>query len=222
MPIYFLVLEADFFHGQVTPALAASWRQRSFAPCRSLCQSLKPAAREYAERFHTGGDEPMLMRLEQGLPFDRAIWRMLAGEVLLYGACDVPEIMTVPDTLGCLLARAQHLQGGVPRSAFPPIYQAHYGTRDLVFGGAYYRPDAAGLNDVGDVARLADYLETIDPGQWSAANLSDLPGLDSDEEREEELELARDWFPPIRRLYAGNRGENRVIVCEVMGEPMSP
>ena len=30
MPIYFLVHEAGFYHQQLAPALAASWRLRSF------------------------------------------------------------------------------------------------------------------------------------------------------------------------------------------------
>jgi hypothetical protein len=221
MPLYFLVLDADFFHRQAAPALTASWEQRSFTPCRALGDSLKSAAAAFAERFHTGAEEPVLARLADGFPFDRDIWRLLAGEVLLYGARDIPEIPTAPNTLGCLLAPEQYLRGSMSRPGLAPIYQAHFGTRDVVFGRAFYRPDAAGLNDVADVARLADFLDSIDPGAWTAHDLSELRGIADEDERREELELARDWFPLLQQLYRGNRGENRVIVCEVLGEAAS-
>ena len=54
MSDYFLLLDAALFEEHIRPALAASWRMRSFQPCRSLCASLLPAARTYAERYHTG------------------------------------------------------------------------------------------------------------------------------------------------------------------------
>ena len=72
-----------------TQALAASWRQRSFEPCRDLCTALVPAARSYAERYHTGSSEPLLCQVAAGLPFDRAYWRSLAGEVLLFAALHI-------------------------------------------------------------------------------------------------------------------------------------
>jgi hypothetical protein len=218
VPLYFQVHDAVFFHGQIVPALGASWRLRSFAPCRPLCESLKPAVEAFAERFHTGGEEPVLARVGHGLPFDRAIWRLLAGEVLLYGARDCPEIVTAPETLACLLARPQYLECSVPRAQFAPIYQAHYGARDLVFGGGFYRPDQAGLNDLTDVARLAAYLDAIDPGQWSVVDLAALGGPADDEERQEELELARDWFPALQQLYRRAAEEKQVIVCELLGK----
>jgi hypothetical protein len=79
MADYFLLLDGKTFEGEVRPALAASWRQRSFEPCRALCAGLASAARSYAERYHVVG-ESLVVRAAAGLPFDRAIWRLLVGE----------------------------------------------------------------------------------------------------------------------------------------------
>src|SRR5436309_12057709 len=104
MADYFLVLDGAAFEGRVRPALAASWRRRTFDPCRPLCAALVPAARDYAERYCTGGDEPLVAKVADGLSFDRAFWRTLVGEVLLFTAVDIPEIRTCPETLCRLLA----------------------------------------------------------------------------------------------------------------------
>jgi hypothetical protein len=214
--MYFMLHDADFFHRQVCPALAESWRKRSFTPCRPLCAALLPAAAAFAERYHTGALEPLLARAGLGLPFERNIWRFLAGEILLYGAKSIPDIQTAPDTLACLLARETYLLDEDARDRLSPIQQVHHGARDLVFGGGYYRPENAGWNDVDDISRLADYLEAIDPGQWSAADLAPLRGIADEEERVDELEFAREWFPELAALYkqAGQRGQ--VLVCEII------
>src|SRR5262245_39495050 len=152
MPLSFLLPDAAHFRQAIHPALGGAWRRRSFEPCRPLCAALVPAAAAFAERYHTGHDEPLLAQVARGgVPFGRDFWRLLAGEVFLYGAASVPEILTAPDTLDRLLA---------PGQEDSPIRQAHFGARDLVLGGGFYRPDAAGWNDTEDVARLADYLAT--------------------------------------------------------------
>src|SRR5687768_7263165 len=104
MPLYFLLHDARRFHQEIRPALAEAWRRRSFDPCGALAAALAPAAADFAERYHTGPDEPLLAHVGRGLPFDRDCWRLLAGEVLLYAAVSVPDIQTAPDTLRCLLA----------------------------------------------------------------------------------------------------------------------
>jgi hypothetical protein len=208
MPLYFLLHDAAHFRQAIRPALAEAWRRRSLEPCRPLCAALTPAAAAFAERYHTGHDEPLLARIACGaVPFDRDFWRLLAGEVLLYGAASVPDVLTAPDTLGRLLA---------PEQADSPIRQAHFGARDLVFGGGYYRPDAAGWNDTDDVARLADYLTTIDPDRWIAADLAGLRDFADEEERADELAFAREVFPSLRDLYRGAREAGQVIVCELL------
>src|SRR5262245_29605761 len=101
MPIYFLLIDHARFHTEIVPALAASWRQRTFLPCRALCAALLPQARAFAERSQI---EPPLLETAQRLPFGRDLWRHLAGEVLFYAAAEIPDIQTAPDILCPLLA----------------------------------------------------------------------------------------------------------------------
>ena len=100
------------------------------------------------------------------------------------------------------------------REAFAPIHQALLGASDLAFGPAYYRPDRAGYSGRAHVARLADYLGSVEPSQWSAAALARIPSLITVEDREEELEYLRDWFGALQRLYQKARERDRVVVCE--------
>jgi hypothetical protein len=212
MPVYFLVHDADLFSNRITPALTASWRRRSFAFCRELCVFLLPAALAFRHRYHTGTDEPLLARIIQGLPFDRDLWRLLVGEVLLYAALDVPELQTAPETLARLVGGSGQQPGDTLREHWPPIWQAHLGSQELLFG-TFYRPEHAGFNGVADVRRLAAHLDGIDPAIWTTAALRDLAGPDA-EDQEEELAFARDCFAGLRGLYqrAGNTGQ--VIVSE--------
>jgi hypothetical protein len=198
----------------MSPALAASWRTRSFDPCRTLCSELAPAARAFTERFHTGPEEPLMYSVPRGLPFDRHFWQLLVGELLLYGATEIPEIQTAPDTLCSLLAPESYRQGWIARTRFAPIQQAHFGTRELLFGIRCYRPEQAGYNDIEDVARLSDYLASQTPEQWKAADLAELRDVGDDEDRQEELEFAREWFPVLVELYQRARARRQLIVCE--------
>ena len=79
MPLYFLLHDAAHFHQEIRPALSAAWRRRDFEPARPLCAALATAAAAFAERYHTGNDEPLLSRVASGaaVPFDRDVWRRL-------------------------------------------------------------------------------------------------------------------------------------------------
>jgi hypothetical protein len=203
---YFLVLDAALFEQEMRPALADAWRLRSFAPCRPFCSALLPRVSEFSSRYHTSEGEPLTAQVVEGLPFQRDFWRALVGELLFYAAADIPEIQTCPDTLACLLA-------GEARTA---IRQAHFGSRDLTFGPAVYRPDQCGYNNRADVRRLADFLVTVDPGRWQADDLAALAELAGAEERQEELDFARCWWPPLAELYRQAAEKNRVIVHELL------
>jgi hypothetical protein len=215
MPVYYLLVDATWFHQQLRPSLAASWRLRSFEPCRALCSDLLSATRAFLERYHATAEEPLVYQVARGLPFDRDFWRLLAGELLLFGAAEIPELQIAPDTLCCLLAPEHYREGAVPRERFAPIQQAHFGTRDLAFGVKLYRPEHVGLNDTPDVTRLAAYLASLDPEAWTAAGLADLREAADDEERAEELAFARDWFPALSELYQRARARGQVVVCEI-------
>jgi hypothetical protein len=214
MPLYFLVMEHDFFLRQARPALSDCWNRRSFAPCRELCHGLAPRIRRFAEKHHINESETLLHHVACGLQFGRDAWRCLVGEVLLFAATEVPEIETAPETLRCLLAPGS--EEDVPRQRFAAIQQVHFGTRDLVFGTAYYRPEHAGWNDVADVARLSAYLDGVDPDRWRADDLEPLTELSSEEDRVEELAYVCDWFPALQDLYRRARERQQIIVCEVL------
>ncbi|HZT82828.1 MAG TPA: hypothetical protein VFA26_21535 [Gemmataceae bacterium] len=211
--LYFLLHDAGRFRDVIVPPLAAAWRRRSFAPCAALAEALAPAVRRFAEAYHIA-DEPLLPRVA-GLPFDRAAWRLLAGEVLLCAADEIPELQTAPDALCLLLAPERYHEGPASRERLAPVEQAHFGSRDVAFGPAVYRPDHAGLNDAADVARLADYLAAVDEGRWAAADLAGLRDVDP-EDLPEELEYVREWFPALRELYEGARRRGQVVVCETL------
>jgi hypothetical protein len=214
MADYFLLLDAVSFEGRTRPALAAAWRQRHFEPCRPLCTDLLSAARDYAERYHVGSEEPLLRRVADGLPFDRACWRALVAEMLLYTAVEIPEFQTCEDTLCRLLAPDHYHSCVEERERFAAIQQAHRGTRDLTFGAAAYRPENAGYNNAADVARLADRLATVRPELWKPGDLAGLRGAEDEAEREEELAFAQEWFPAIAEVFRRAHQRGWVIVHE--------
>ncbi len=216
MPVYYMLHDADRFQEEIRQAFADSWRRKSFEPCRKLCNALMPTVVVFADCYHIGAGEPLIRLVARGLNFSSLYWRTLVGEVLLYAAADVPEIQVAPETLCCVLTPEQYLEGWVQRGRFAPIQQAHYGSRDLVFGGGFYRPDHAGYNDRDDVARLTRYLQAIDPESWTAIELVLLRDVEDDAERADELEFARERFLALRQLYERAEEQKWVVVCEIL------
>ncbi len=214
MAEYFLCLDGETFTRHIRPALAASWRQRSFDPCRALCVELLPAALDYARRYHTGDEETLVSCVARGLSFDRASWRLLVGEVLLFAAAEIPEFPSNAETLCCLLAPESYRDGTTIREPFAPIQQALHGSRDLTFGTAVYRPEQAGYNDAGDVARLAAYLAAVRPESWTVDDLRELRGVDDEDDRADELAFVREWFPVLVELYQRAQTRRWVLVIE--------
>jgi hypothetical protein len=213
MSEYFLCLDAETFSEQIRPALAASWRRRSFDPCRSLCSELLPAALDYTRRYHTGDEETFLTHVVRGASFDRASWRLLVGEVLLFAAVEIPELQTNAETLCCLLAPEKYRGGTILREQFAPIQQVLRGSRDVTFGSAIYRPEQAGYNDADDVARLAAYLAAARPEEWTIEHLQDLRDI-AEDERADELAFVQEWFPVLVELYQRTQARRRVLVIE--------
>jgi hypothetical protein len=212
--LYFYLLDERRLLECIRPALAASWQQRSFEPCRDLCAGLLPAAKMFADRYHLGSEESLLSRVLRGLPFDRDFWRLLTGEMFLFSAVEIPEIQTAAESFCCLLAPERYLEQDTPRERFAPIQQVHYGSRDLVFGSAHYRPEHAGWNNHADVVRLTGYLASLSPEQWTVAGVAALPEVD-DEERAEEIAFLRDWFGPLRAMYERAASGRHAIISEI-------
>jgi hypothetical protein len=206
MLLDFYLLDALFFHTRLQPALAESWRRRSFAPLRDVCA-------EIMTRSAVPGD-CLLAQEMHGLPFARALWHGVAGELLLLGCDEMPMVQMAPATLCCLLAPMRYQAGDAARSEYAPIEQVHFGSRDLRFGGAYYRPEHAGWNDTDDVARLLGHLEMIDPATWTADMLQPMAEFPTADERAEELAFVRDWWAPLVDVYRAALARQCVVVCE--------
>jgi hypothetical protein len=163
------------------------------------------------------GEDPLiLIHVAEGLPFERHYWRCLVGEILMVGAAEIPEMETAPESLTCILGPERYREEITPRECFAPIQQAHFGTLDLVFGTAFYRPEHAGWNDRADVERLAQYLAKIDLESWTVDDLRLHRDLTDDQERAEELEYVRDWLPALRDLYQDAADKGRIVICEII------
>ncbi len=214
MAEYFLCLDAETFLRRIRPSLTDSWQKKDFSPCRSLCHDLLPAVHTYAQRYHLGDEESLITKVPDGIPFDRVCWRHLVGEVLLFAAVEIPEFPSNAETLCCLLSPVPYRREPVFREQFSHIEQVLRGSRDLTFGTANYRPDQAGYNDSDDVASLAAYLASVQPQQWTVDALRPLSDLEGDEERSDELEFAREWFPALVELYQRTHEKRRVLVIE--------
>lgn len=214
MAEYFLCLDAETFLQRIRPTLTNSWRKRSFEPCRSLCGELFSAVQAYTQRYHLSDEETLVAKVADGIPFDRICWRHLVGEVLLFAAVEIPEFPSNAETLSCLLGPVPYRQEPVIRERFFPIEKVLRGSRDLTFGTAIYRPDQAGYNDPDDVAHLAAYLASVQPQRWTVDDLRPLSDLVDDEERADELEFAREWFPALVELYQRTHEKQRVLVIE--------
>jgi hypothetical protein len=206
MVLAFYLLDAHFFHDRLRPALAASRRASSFAPCRPLCDEIGLA--------HRLPDDSLTAHVRRGLAFTKDAWTALVGELLVFAARDVPGFPAASATLTALLAPDCGPADAVPREAFAPIQQAHYGTRYLSFGGTSYRPHAAGWNDTDDVARLLAYLQTVDPADWHPEQFRGLPDLATPADRDDELAFARDWWPSLVGMYRQADADRLVVVCE--------
>ena len=63
---------------------------------------------------------------------------------------------------------------------------------------------------------MATYLAEVRPENWTAEQLAALGGMADDEERADELELAREWFPALQALYRQAAECGQVIICELL------
>ena len=214
--LYFFLWERHPFVDVILPSMAASWRERSFAPCRDVCRGLLPAAKAFSERYCLGEESLILNQVAEELPFERHSWRCLVGEILMIGAAEIPEIETAPDSLCCILAPDRYQEESTPRPHFAPIQQVHFGARDLAFGSAFYRPEHAGWNEQSDVERLAGYLAGIDPESWTVADLRLHRELVDDQQRAEELEYLREWFPALCDMYRRAAEKDWAVFSEII------
>src|SRR5262249_17781924 len=67
MPLYFMLHDAERFKTLIRPALAASWRQRSFTPCLKLQTALAVETARFFTENRVGEDESILLRVGPAL-----------------------------------------------------------------------------------------------------------------------------------------------------------
>jgi hypothetical protein len=202
---YFYLIPAERFHGRLAPALAGCAAARSFAPALELSREFANVAGPFAQRDAIGM-ESVLSQITQGLPFRRDLWRILVGELLLFTSVRLPELETPLESLAALLRQPL----AENRALFSPIQHAILGARDLHFGGAFYRPDFAGWNDLDDLSRLNAWLGGVSPASWSAASVP----MPAAEERDDELAFAREWFPELVAIYRDAEQSRLVVAIE--------
>src|ERR1700730_16020021 len=130
MPIYFYVHDPGWFHAEFLPALTSSRRRKSFVPCLPLCRTLLPSVERFSEYYHLGAEVPLLCRLSSDMEFDKDLWRLLVGELLIFGAVAIPEMSQAPQTLCHLASAGAGVLDPLQRADFEPMQQAHLGTRD--------------------------------------------------------------------------------------------
>jgi hypothetical protein len=199
--VYFMLHDAGRFENRILPSLAASSRIRSFAPIVQLASELRPLTDDFANRYCLTSDEqPLLLKLSSDQPFDRRLWRHVAGEILLYAAAEAPPVQTAADTLAIIVSDDQR----------DVIRQAHAGSRDVSFDGILYRPGRAGMNHAADVDRIAAALTEIDTGAW---NVEDLVA-DLADDPAEELAYAAGCLADLREMYVRARRNGQVVICE--------
>ena len=212
MPHLFYPIDEAFFNQQIAPILARCRRERSFAAARPHFAELLPRVARVPQFVSRPGGAIAGRaggRARSHLFPGRL--RAVVGEVLLFAADDLPLLRLSHQSLCCLLAAAAP---DTPRQQYAPIQQVLHGSQDLVFAGTSYRPDFAGYNDRNDVARLADYLQAVDPGLWQPDQLMALSEMPNDEERAEELEFVRQDWPELVRLYEQATARRQILVCE--------
>jgi len=188
--------------------------QQSFAPCIPLCQSLAPAAVRFHERYHLGNDRPLLCRLHEPTTFSPVVWRLLVGEMIIFGAADIPELLQAPELLCHLTSESPCSFDPLRRAEFAPIQQAHLGTRDLCFGSIPFRPSYVGWNAQEDVDRLADYLAKLQSTAWSPSMLAHR-GIDEGQ-LADELDYTLMCLSELRDIYRRAATAQHVIVAELI------
>src|SRR5262245_55811427 len=151
---YFMAIRAEWFHGKLSGSLRACWQQRSFTPAFEICRESAESAQSFVQRGGEVDIPPLTLLVPRGLAFDPDRWRVLAGELMLFGAAELPELETPLESYAAVMG----LEMPCFRGEFTPIQQAILGSRDLRFGCGY-RPDYAGWNDLDDVRRLRSWLD---------------------------------------------------------------
>ena len=201
---YFFLIENGHFRKKIVPTLADAWSAQTFSSVLKLCREKGSDSSAFLQLPPDSCLWEIADRSAAGVqPFHRGLWRRSVGETLLFSASEMPEIETPLETLAALLGEPL----AQTRENFSPIQQSIFGSRDLIFGSYYYRPEFAGWNDSTDVQRLANWLSQLQPDQWSAAQLIG-------DDPEDDLLFAKEWFPALAEMYRRAVERDYVVIGE--------
>lgn len=203
MPHNLYLHDADLLCGQVLPTFVECRRRRSFGPLLSLTSLLVASPADLS-----------LVHAAQEMPYDRHVFDALVGQTLVLAAHAVPNLPLDVDTLTALLAPHRLHQPRHDRAALSPAEQLFLGSRDLLLGHRPFRPLHVGWHRQSDVHRLADYFHRVDPDAWTPDALRSLPSAPTDEDREHELGIVRDWWPELLAMLRSASSAGQVILCE--------
>lgn len=203
MPYNLYLHDADFLCGRVLPIFVECRRRRSFRPLFSLASWLEASLADLS-----------FVHATEGMPYDRHVFDALVGQILVLAAHAVPNLPLDVDTLTALLAPDRlHLPRN-DRPALSPAEQLFLGSRDLLLGHRPFRPLHVGWHRQSDVHRLADYFHRFDPAAWTPDALLPFPSAPTDEDREHELGIVRDWWPELLTMLRIAASAGQVIICE--------
>jgi hypothetical protein len=214
LPHYFLLHDPLIFETQIVPAFTLSWKTCSFEPLAALAAQLKTGIAAFASKYRLGVDEPMLERIASGMQFDRAVWEMALGEALFYGAKEAPDAPVSFTSLQYLLGSRSDSGDLAARIDWPWIDRAILGSRTLRFGRGVYRPRDAGWNGPFEAVNLTAQLNGIDSEPWNVGHLEQLDASLDEEDKVDELALARDALLGIRTIYDRAAQVGYVVICE--------
>lgn len=203
MPHYFLVHDPELFGLAIVSSLKESWAAKSLRPIQAIATKHHELIQKFITLYHLKHDDLMLLRLQSRMDFDRDLWELLAGELMFAVAEEIPLIQEAGDTLLELERGCREMQ------------EVHQGARPLQFGNREYRPFAAGMNSLEDVARLARYLTSTTPDNWETTGLS-IGQNSTEEDLVEELAFAAQSLEQLRQLYERSARAGRLIVCETL------
>lgn len=210
MPAYYMLHDPELFLDRIVPAMSISWQRRSFKPCVELCQSLLPQAEDYCKRYFLKREEMLVYSVSLTMPFGRELWNLLAGELLLITARDIPTIPDGADSL-CGLTSAEHPLP-TDREQLNDMQKACYGAMDIAFGNKLFRPALAGWNPLSECKRLARHLDTVKLDASHQSYLSHQ--LQSVEDLEDEIAVARECLAALRELYAEANRKDWIVLVE--------
>ena len=196
MSLIFYLHDREFLLDRVTPILRECWKKKSFAPGQAFFAELTDHWPEFRDLHHFNQGTPLFAAMNH-LPCDAFFWSSLVGEILLYTALEIPYLEVDSELL--LATNGE------------PMKEVLFGSRPIQMG-RIYRRDQAGWSLPEDLTRFATFLNEVHPEDWHLPSefRSDL----SEEDREDDLEMSREWYPNLREMVLKAAEKQQILVSE--------